>query len=424
MSIAIPTRPAVRTQRDRSVDAVRAVLLIAVVLLHAGMVGVSRDASGTPVLENAMEHWAGFGPVTWVMQVMPLFFILGGFASFTQYTRDSAKGVNAATYIAGRMRRLQPTVAVAIAATAVFLSVLTLAGAPLEVVQTAGFRIGQPLWFIAVYLGITALVPVMVSLHTRAPRMTFALLAIGVVAVDIARGVTGNATIGLINLAFVWLLLQQIGFALADGTLARVTARTRLMLTLLAVAAIAGLMLTGAAPADLIAALNPPMAVLVLVGVVQVGLFVTFRSSIDRFAQRSGVQEVVAWINARSLTIYAWHMLVVIALAGALLLLPLELPVPLSLEWWLSRPVWFALVSVLVTLVVSLVAGIELRRERTSDVVSMVRAVPSVLVGTIGVLLALLFGMQAEAWTAGAAFAALAFALVRPQRREVREISF
>ena len=51
--------------RDPSVDAIRIVLLVAVFMLHAMMCGVSMGAGG-PVLENALEEQAWFGPVSWI----------------------------------------------------------------------------------------------------------------------------------------------------------------------------------------------------------------------------------------------------------------------------------------------------------------------------------------------------------------------
>src|SRR5690606_19188982 len=89
---AIPAAP--RTARDSSIDVARAWCLVVVVALHAFMVGVS-VASGTPLLENAMDGWGGFAALTWFAQVMPLFFVLGGFSSATQWTRLHERGMSA-----------------------------------------------------------------------------------------------------------------------------------------------------------------------------------------------------------------------------------------------------------------------------------------------------------------------------------------
>ncbi|WP_159607340.1 hypothetical protein [Agromyces humi] len=95
---AAPDAPRTRVARDPSVDAIRIVLLVAVFLLHAMMCGVSVGAAG-PVLENALEGQVWFGPVSWVVQIMPLFFIAGGFSSFHHWRSMRARGATPSEYI-------------------------------------------------------------------------------------------------------------------------------------------------------------------------------------------------------------------------------------------------------------------------------------------------------------------------------------
>ena len=102
-----PTSPG----RDPAIDAARAACLAVVFVLHAMMVGVSVGPDG-PVLENALEDWAGFAPATWVVQVMPLFFIIGGYAGWTQWRRVAAREADAAAFARSRLARLvRPAVA-------------------------------------------------------------------------------------------------------------------------------------------------------------------------------------------------------------------------------------------------------------------------------------------------------------------------
>ena len=399
-----PAAPAgARSARDTAVDAVRALLLGVVVLLHALMAGVSVAADGSPILRNAMEGWDGFAPLTWILQIMPLFFVLGGFASYTQWTRQRAKGATVGDYVAGRVRRLLIPAAGAIIAAAVLLAALVVAGVPADIVATAGFRIGQPFWFLGVYLGCSALVPVMVRLHERHRALTFAALAAGVVAVDIVRGATGVTAIGLLNMAFVWLLVQQLGFAVADGSLERLRRGALLAVAGIAAAAAAGLILTGAAPADLITALNPPMAILVVVGVAQTALFLALRPRLRAAAAGPRTAAVVSWVNGRAMTIYSWHMLLVIALAGILLLAHVGLPVPLSGAWWASRPLWFGAVLAAVALVVAVTGRREAARESAAVRVGRARATGATLTGVAGVVTILVGGSAPSAWVVGAA---------------------
>ncbi|MBS1673627.1 MAG: acyltransferase [Actinobacteria bacterium] len=400
-----------RSPRDGAVDAVRAILLAAVVLLHSLMVGVSVAADGTPILRNAMEGWGGFAPLTWLVQIMPLFFVLGGFASCTQWTRQRARGATAGEYVAARVRRLLVPASGAILATAVALAGLTVAGVPADIVATAGFRISQPLWFLGVYLGCSALVPVMVRLHERHRLTTFAALAAGVVAVDIVRGATGITAIGLVNMLFVWLLMQQVGFALADGSLDRIRRGMLLPIAGMAVAVAAVLILTGAAPADLITALNPPMAILAVVGVAQTAVFLAVRPRLRSAAAGRRTSAAVTWVNARAMTIYSWHMLVVVGLAGALLLGHVGLPTPLSADWWASRPLWFAGVLAAVGIVVAFVGRREAGRGSATPSLGRTRATAAALAGVAGVVTILVCGSSPSGWVVGAGFVLAALRL-------------
>lgn len=402
-------RPA--SSRDGSVDAVRAVLLGVVVLLHAFMVGVGRDETGAPLLENAMEHWAGFPALTWVVQIMPLFFVLGGFASFTQWTRLRERGTTASDYVAARVQRLLIPAGGAIMAIAVFLAALVISGVPAEVVSVAGFRIGQPFWFLAVYLGCSALVPAMVRLHERHRLLTLAVLAAGAVTVDVVRVATGAAAIGLVNMAFVWLLMQQIGFSLADQRFDRVRPSRVAMVGAGAVLTLAITMLTGFYPADLLSALNPPMGALVLLGIAQLSLFLLLRPALRRVAD-GRASTVIAWINARAMTIYSWHMLVVVALAGSLLLLlPMDLPAPLSTDWWATRPLWLAGVVIAVAALVALVGRREARRPSPITGVRTPWTAAATVIAAAAVVLALLAGSDPSAWVIAAALAPIAVGL-------------
>ncbi|MFJ8895516.1 acyltransferase [Leifsonia sp. NPDC102414] len=417
--------------RDAAVDIARAGCLVVVVLLHALMVGVS-VSGGAPVLQNALDGWPGLAPLTWLAQVMPLFFVLGGFSSFLHWSGMRDRGTAPAAYLAGRMRRLLLPAVAAIAASAVALSVLTLCGVPSSMVATAGFRLSQPLWFLGVYLLCTAAVPLMVAAHLRFPIRTVAVLAALAVGVDIVRASTGLTAIGFANLLFVWLLVQQLGFWLADGTVASLSRRTRGAIAVGALGTLVVLAATGVYSFDLLANLNPPTFALVLLGVAQLSVFDLARPALRLLAGTRMLATVVRAINARAMTIYSWHMLVLIALAGVLLLSGMPLPQPRTADWWATRGLWLAVVAVAVTAVVAVAGRLEAGRvqsgQRTARVPS--RAVGAALVddgrwagaprvwlsvasGAGGVLVVLLAGSAVAGWVIGCALVACAIVLAR-----------
>lgn len=394
--------------RDAAVDLVRAACLIAVVVVHALMVGVSVQG-GDAVLENALEPWDGFTVFSWFAQMMPLFFIAGGFASATHFRRQRGCGMTAAGYVASRLGRLLPVPLLAAGATTLVLGVLTLSGVDPSIVATAGWRMSQPLWFLGVYVLCSALVPTLLALHERAPRTTLAMIGVGILLVDGLRFVTGVDAIGFANLLLVWLFVQQLGFFLADG----IVPGPRLGLAALGFGA--ALIAVGASPANLFEALNPPTAVLALLGVVQLAVFAALRPHLERLASVPSVRDIAHALNARSMTIYSWHMPATVLLAGLLLAatgaLGGTLPLPLGSEWWLSRPAWLAAVAVVVTLAVLGACRLERRAlawVRTAATPSAPRATAAALTGGAGVLIILAGTGALWAWIAGSAFLAAA----------------
>lgn len=365
------TRPATSAPRpsgvarDSSVDAIRALLLVVVFALHAMMVGVSVGPDG-PVLQNALEEQAWFGPVTWVLQIMPLFFIAGGFSSFHHWRSMRGRGASGGDYVRARVERLvRPAIAL-VAVVGGTLVALSLSGLAPELVATAGFRIGQPLWFLGVYLATSALVPLMVRAHERARMLTPVALLAGVVAVDALRLSTGIEGIGFLNLLLVWLLVQQLGFHLADGGLDRLGRSALLGIAAASLGGLALLTATGLYSVDMYVNLNPPNVCLVLLGIAQLALFQLARPAIRAWVERADASRLVSAVGERAMTVYLWHMPVLVGLAGALLVanatFGLALPEPLSVGWWASRPMWLSMAAAVVVPVTLLFSRFERAR--------------------------------------------------------------
>ncbi|MFF2051945.1 acyltransferase [Leifsonia sp. NPDC058194] len=412
------TRPA-GAHRDPAVDIARAACLVVVVLLHALMVGVAWGAHG-PILRNAMEGWLGFAPLSWVAQVMPLFFLLGGFSAHTQWERMRERGAGYGDYLAGRMRRLFIPATAALVAVAILIGVLALAGVPGAVVATAGFRMSQPLWFLGVYVLCTAAVPPLLALHRRAPVTGVLVPAALALAVDIVRGATGVTAIGFANLLFVWLSVQQLGFWLATGWPGRASRRTLALVAAGACAFLVLLCAAGVYSLDMLANLNPPTCALLVLAVVQLAVFLLVAPALRAVADGPVVGRAVGWVSARAMTVYLWHMPVLIVLAGALLVSGAALPEPVSAEWWLSRPLWLAAVLAAVAGVVAATGRFEAGSRGTARGPSTPgpRALASAAAGAGGILLVLVAGSALAAWVVAAALATLALRILR--RSDIR----
>ncbi|WP_105565182.1 acyltransferase family protein [Microbacterium halophytorum] len=397
--------------RDRTIDLIRSASLVLVVLLHAMMVGVTVTDAG-PVFENALET-AWFGPVSWLVQMMPLFFIAGGFTAAGSWRAARASGATATTFVARRVKRLMAPAIALFAVIAVGLATLSAAGVAPDVVATAGFRISQPLWFLGVFLLAQALVPAMVRLHERSPFLTAAALLTVAGAIDAVRFATGWEAIGFVNLAVVWLFVQQLGFFEADGFVARVPHRVRAVGAPVLIAGLVILVATTPYVADMYANQDPPTLLLALFGAAQLLLLSLARPRLARWMRNPAVERTVDWIGARSMTIYLWHMSVLIALAGIGVLAAqhelIVLPELHSAAWWLPRPAWLACAVVAVLVVAVLAARFEPAVRRPSRTPWRSATAAAVGIGCVAVVFVV--GLSWPTALACAALAAAAAAL-------------
>src|SRR5688572_28052069 len=93
------------SDRNRAVDFYRAAAMAVVAVGHwLGMVVIIND--GELDGGNLLDFSPEYGWITWIGQVMPLFFFVGGFASATSLRSAERKGVPPADWIATRLRRM------------------------------------------------------------------------------------------------------------------------------------------------------------------------------------------------------------------------------------------------------------------------------------------------------------------------------
>ncbi|MFI2565668.1 acyltransferase [Paenarthrobacter sp. NPDC018779] len=357
---------AVPASRDLVVDFIRVACMFAVVAVHLLMMGISVGPAGIGV-ENPLTSLSWFAQGTWFGQVMPLFFVVGGFASLTSWRSLQRKGGDAGDYLRTRVLRLvRPTVAL-YAFLTLALWIATAVGVPGDLLKVIAAGAGVQLWFLAAYLICQAMVPTMARFHKVAPYRTVAALATGAVVVDVLRlGLERNPwgfdsnPIGLLNMVFVWGLLQQVGFFYADGVFDRF-ARWKLIAAAAACyLALMALTHDGLYPVDMLTNQNPPMFPLVLVGLAHVLLVKAAYPWLQRTVQQGWVQKVMFVVGSRAMTIYLWHLPLIIAMFGLALVLRLPFPEPASTEWWLSRPAFYVAAWALVLLVSAPLVRFEL----------------------------------------------------------------
>jgi hypothetical protein len=373
------TSPAVSppppTGRDLTVDLLRGVAMVLVVVGHWLVVVPSyRDGRFGGI--NALETVPLMRGLTWIFQVMPLFFAIGGYAGAASWAAararaaDVARGPAYPAWLRTRLHRLlAPTLAL-LGGWAALCAGLRLAGLDAGLVRTLGGLVVVPVWFLAVYVVVTALVPVSVAAHRRfglgAP-VALAVVALGVDAMRIGAGAPG-AWVAPLNFFAVYLFAQQLGLWWRDG---RVRRPGRLALA--GLAALWALSHVGpypvsmvGVPGEALANNAPPTLCLVALALVQVGLAVRLRPGLERLLRHRPVQLVTLVLNRNAMTILLWHFT---ALAiGALVVLPLGM-VPTAADgtpgWWALR---LAAVVVLTPVLAALVAVVG-RIERSPGAV-------------------------------------------------------
>lgn len=334
--------------RNRYVDFLRALSILAVVIGH-WLVAAPYMKDGAVV----GGHLLGILPwsqwLTWGFQVMPLFFLVGGYSNGVSWAANRRDGDSYVGWYAGRLRRLIWPVLPLFVIWTLFALFGTALGVDRDIVKLAAHLALVPVWFLAVYLMVSAVVPWTWAAWRRFGLGSIAALIAGAVAVDVARLHFGVPLIAFANFGFVWLAVHQLGYAWAEGRIGKAGA------ALLAVGGLGALLalvrfgpypvaMIGVPGAELSNSMPPTLALLAL-GVAQTGIALLLEAPARRWLQALPVWTGVVLVNGMIMTIYLWHLtafvLVMVAawLAGGLGLHAM----PGSAGWWLARPVWFAL---------------------------------------------------------------------------------
>lgn len=381
--------------RDLTLDLARVVCVLLVVVIHLLFVGVGTDASGGMAITRPLEEQPWFWAATWVGQIMPLFFVVGGFATATSL-RSHRRRADAAgqsrreserAFVHARFQRLARPALPLMLFLALALGGATAFGVDPGLLDAVATGVGSPLWFLGAYLICQLAAPLMLRLHESRPVTTVLVLLGAVIVVDAAQftvpGIpldqAGMSVLGYLNLLFVWPLVQQLGFWYADGFFAR-----RTWWQLLAIAAVCWatlVPLTAWAPYshDMLTNLNPPTLPLVALGIGQAALLQLLKTPLTALMRTRVMRGIVFVVGTRLMTVYLWHLPMILVIAGIGLLVPQLAPTPGGAVWWWSRPLVYLLVLGLV-FVLSLALG---RFERPAPVLRVASPVRLALVAIL-----------------------------------------
>ena len=350
--------------RNRVVDLYRAVAIGVVVLGHWLMAAVVvRD--GELAMANTLDLVPPLQGLTWVLQVMPLFFLVGGYANATSWRSARAKGDTWATWQRARLRRLMTPVLPLLIAWLAICSVGVAAGVSPDLLRTASQSALVPTWFLAAYVLVVAVAPVTLALWERYGWWSFVGGMAVAAVVDLVSISTGSILVGFLNYLFVWASVHQLGYAWRDGALDG--ARRRLALSALGLAAVSALVWVGPYPVGMVGTGQPvensyPARVtLLFLGMFQIGLALLAERRLQAWLQRPATWRATIAVNARIMTLYLWHMTAMLGLVGLSLALGgrgLHLE-PATGAWWATRPVWFAVCGVVTVALIAVFGRLE-----------------------------------------------------------------
>ena len=293
--------------RDRAIDVIRIVSLVGVVLGHTVM-ATSTIRDDVFIWSNLLTASTVFQALTWVFQIMPLFFFAGVAACVQSWRPGTPWG----GWLLRRCARLYRPVFYYLAFWTVALVVLR-SILPVHVYEPVAGISTQLLWFLGAYVLVLAAVPLLARIATTGHVVgavvgTYMFIAV----VDAVRvNVDGYTALGYLN-TVVWLIPAMLGVAYRRQLLSA-PAALRIGLGMFGV----NLALLYFGPYELslvgietqqLKNMTPPSLLLAGHAIMLCAFAIALAPAITRWAQRPRVWWLAAIGNSGAMTLYLWHM--------------------------------------------------------------------------------------------------------------------
>ncbi|AUG78673.1 acyltransferase [Kitasatospora sp. MMS16-BH015] len=351
-------------ERDRALDALRALAILGVVLGHWLVTALVVD-TGTLQVASPLHYLPELAPVSWAFQTLAVFFLVGGLVAARSLRTARTRGTPYRHWLTARLARLFRPVAVLLTVWAVAGAALLAGGVSPETVHTLVKLAVSPLWFLLVFAALTAATPLLARLH---PAWPLALVTL----VDLARFQLGAPEqLGYLNELAGWSVPYCLGAAWAGGrgrqaahpgdrrADRRTDRRTAWALLLGGAAATAALIRWGGYPAAMVGVpgaavsnLGPLTLAAVTFGLAQCGAALLLLGPLRRAMRRPAAWAAVALVNLFAMTVFLWHQTAMMAVSALGLLtdgtaadgpLPGLHTLPDGPGWILTRLLWLPL---------------------------------------------------------------------------------
>jgi hypothetical protein len=377
-AVAEHTKP----DRDRAIDVARLAALVVVMFGHCALLLATIDSGGMRI-GNLLGQLPALTPITWIVQVMPLFFLAGGAAGAYGWRA----GTNWGTWLFTRAQRLcRPAfwyLAFWTAALAVAAKIL---GA--DAATDLGGECVALLWFLGVYLVVLAFVPPLTRLRSRrgVAVVIVSLLAV-TAAFDAVRIAAGESMLGVGNFLTAWLIPVVIGVAYARRL---ISVRASIAVAASAFAAQVLLAVIGPYQVSLVVTgtedfsnVTPPTLLLALHCTWMSCAFVALAGPIQRWAQRPLVWQAVAVGNNGAMTLYLWHIPAIAIAVFCLHAISLD-AYDIAAQWfWGLLALRAAVFAVVMAAVFLLLSPLEHRRLPWWDTTVHATGLRSAVAGTL-----------------------------------------
>ena len=293
--------------RDRAIDVIRIAALLAVVLGHTIM-ATSTLRDDVFIWSNLLTASVVFQALTWLFQIMPLFFFAGAAACVESWRPGTSWG----NWLMRRCTRLYRPVFYYLAFWVAALAILRYF-LPEHVYDPVAGISWQLLWFLGAYVLVLAAIPLLARITTTsrlagAVAGTYMVIAV----VDAVRiNVDGLSRLGYLNLV-VWLIPGMFGVAYRRSLL---TGRAALLIGVAMVAVNVALMWLGPYELSLVGIetqrlknMTPPSLLLAGHAIMMCAFVIAAAPAIARWARRPRVWWLVAIGNSGAMTLYLWHI--------------------------------------------------------------------------------------------------------------------
>ncbi len=335
--------------RNRHVDFLRAISIMVVVLGHWTLSAMYTE-SGHLQLANMLEIEPWTRWLTWAFQVMPVFFIVGGYSNAASWEAARRKGEAYGLWTATRLKRLIGPVVPLVLAWAAIGIIAHRAGVHPEMIRVGSQLALIPTWFLAVYVMVVVAAPGTHWAWRRFGMASFWAFVAGAVAIDTIAFSMDVGGLRWLNYAFIWLGVHHIGYVWKDG---RIGGPGRALLWAAGGLAVLVFLIRYASypismitvPGAEVSNSRPPTLALMALGVFHGGLLLAIEAPVRRWLGRLGPWTATVLVNGTIMTLYLWHVTVLVLMVGlANLLGGIGLGLrPGSTAWWVTRPIWTAI---------------------------------------------------------------------------------